>query len=291
MRGLLAVMVIAGCSRSEESRPAAPPVVAGPTAPVPVAADAPAGGDAIADDLPPLRLDPASSKDAKLARDLNTAGLGLHRKHDYAAAIVKFRAALASDPSHLLARYNLACAYNRSGDTARGMAVLNELARPGCGRCRGILAHATEDDDWRDQWKMPAFVALTSDAVRAVAELRGAAKAIAKTWLRCEAKGLVSFIDPTTIITLDENHCCFDNPKDGIRARKLSGPAMAPSIVPERDCKKQLISTTVSDRIVCDGRCCSYDGDVHDGDVATLLGVCFRDDRMVLSEVAIGHGP
>jgi len=130
-------------------------------------------------------------------------------------SIVKFRAALASDPSHLLARYNLACAYSRSGDPARGIALLNELARPGCGRCRGILAHATEDDDWRDQWRMPAFVALTSDAVRAVAELRGAAKAIAKTWRRCEAKGLVPFIDPTTVITLDENHCCFDNPKDG----------------------------------------------------------------------------
>jgi hypothetical protein len=286
MRALLVMVVIAGCSHSEDSRPA--PVVAG--APVPrVAADALAV-DAVADDLPPLRLDPAATVDAKRAVELNTAGLVLHRKHDYAAAIVKFRAALASDPSHLLARYNLACAYNRSGETARGMALLNELAKPGCGRCRGILAHATEDEDWHDQWKLPAFVALTSDAVRALTELRAAAKAISKTWLRCEAKGLVPFIDPTTIITLDENNCCYDNPKDGIHTTKLSGPKMAASIISERDCR-QGVRMTVSDRIVCDGRCCSYEGDVHDGEVATLLGVCFRDDRMVLSDVAIGHGP
>ncbi len=53
---------------------------------------------------------------ADSARAHNTAGMRFHRAKKYREAAREFRAALAADPAHRLAAYNLACAYALSAE-------------------------------------------------------------------------------------------------------------------------------------------------------------------------------
>lgn len=50
-----------------------------------------------------------ASADTKAANASNKRGFALHKKKKYAEAAVEYRKAIAEDPAHLLARYNLAC--------------------------------------------------------------------------------------------------------------------------------------------------------------------------------------
>jgi antitoxin component YwqK of YwqJK toxin-antitoxin module len=164
----------AACS-SKSSAPAGPPPDPGSG---PVAIGDAGGGDraattaplVAADTSPPARVDLAAalppvdfvprfapSTDAARTREaaaLDVAGLKLHAQEDWAGAEAKYTAALAVDAGHRMARYNLACAYNRSGRGDRALALLAELARAGCARC---TARARWDDDWRSQFGEPVF--------------------------------------------------------------------------------------------------------------------------------------
>lgn len=59
--------------------------------------------------------------DKKAANAANTRGYALHKKKKYAEAAVEYRKAIAADPAHLLAHYNLACigSLTKDQDTAR----------------------------------------------------------------------------------------------------------------------------------------------------------------------------
>lgn len=94
--------------------------------------------------------DPAKQKAAKA---LNAQGIALHGK-DPAGAEAKYLAALAEDSGHLLARYNLACVYNRTGRTQQGLALLVQLSAADCGEC---IARAAWDDDWQSQFGEEVF--------------------------------------------------------------------------------------------------------------------------------------
>ena len=107
----------------------------------------------------PLSL--GAGSDVKEARKRNRAGLAHHDAKRYPEAIVEYTAALAAQPGHLLARYNLACAYALAGEPDKGLALLHEMdTKDGCEECAGVVVHARGDDDWSAQWASPVFQAV-----------------------------------------------------------------------------------------------------------------------------------
>src|SRR5258706_14825197 len=88
---------------------------------------------------PPLSLTPVDAAQAKQADTLNVEGLKLHKAKKYADAEAKYEAALAANPGHLFARYNLACVHNLAGRPERGLELLQQLVdATDCAACRGI---------------------------------------------------------------------------------------------------------------------------------------------------------
>lgn len=59
--------------------------------------------------------------DTKAATAANTRGYALHKKKKFAEAAIEYRKAIAEDPAHLLAHYNLACvaSLTKDADTAK----------------------------------------------------------------------------------------------------------------------------------------------------------------------------
>src|SRR5205823_9793031 len=67
-------------------------------------------------------------------------------------------AALTADPGNLIARYNLACVYNRSGRSPQGLRLLLEIGTAqGCDDCMKVVDHARWDDEWQSQWPEEVF--------------------------------------------------------------------------------------------------------------------------------------
>jgi len=152
---LVVVAAAAGCKKDKKTgepsgSPSASPTGAASPAPTPAGAA-----------LPALDLKAVAPKQAREARKLNVEGLKLHNAKDYTGAQTRFSAALSADPGNLMARYNLACAYNMAGDGARGLALLKEIKDAGCPACLGRMVRAREDSDWDSQRASPEFKALT----------------------------------------------------------------------------------------------------------------------------------
>ncbi|MCP4445955.1 MAG: hypothetical protein GY811_11505 [Myxococcales bacterium] len=106
-----------------------------------------------------------SPKNVKRAAALNREGVGLNGKERFEPAIEKFAEALAVHPGNLLARYNLSCAYNRSGKSALGIAVLQQFRKAAtsgtCSMCSGRLLRARNDSDWASEKANPVFMQVT----------------------------------------------------------------------------------------------------------------------------------
>ena len=115
----------------------------------------------------PFSLATVDKRSKSGARKLNAAGLKLYSSKDYRGAIVRYTAALRLDPSNLLARYNLSCAYNLVGEPEKGLALLDEFRRADCPGCRGRLTRAAEDADWHSMWAHPLFVEIVGVSVNA----------------------------------------------------------------------------------------------------------------------------
>lgn len=163
----LAAAAAAACSRGETSqRPEPSPADAAPAepadggAPLPVDVRGQKLSDLhVPDGVPPLSRAPVSPARRRRARRLNARGLRAYERGDYSAAIERYREALAADPGHILARYNLSCAYNLAGEPDKGLALLAELrAAEDCEACRRRLVRASEDADWHSMWSHPLFV-------------------------------------------------------------------------------------------------------------------------------------
>ena len=110
------------------------------------------------DEVAALRLTPVPERARRRARALNAQGLRLYGRRQYRAAIGKYQAALREDPGHILARYNLSCAYNLVGEPELGLALLVEFKKADCAACRERLVRASEDADWHSMWDHPLFV-------------------------------------------------------------------------------------------------------------------------------------
>jgi hypothetical protein len=282
LRLALALLVLASCGHeaaAPQPAPAPSPAQAGP-------ADA-APPDALVLDVP-ARGETPPPGEVKHARQYNTEGLVLKRAGKYAEAIAKFKAALVADSTSLFARYNLACTYNLAGDRGRAFALLAQFADPQCPKCSAILAHAATDPDWKDRFADADFKRLTDEPARVAQQTLAAAKQLAPIWLGCKADEVSKFVDTTgKPIDVTSVPCCCDKPgcdhTEHVPAVKLR------QYFTRCDDRAHYLS----DRIACDGSCCTYDGDIHDGDANTLLHVCFADakGRPVITEMTIGLGP
>ncbi len=83
------------------------------------------------DDISKLDLAPVKSKAAAKAKKLAKQARTLNKAGDAAGAAKAYIEALAKDPGHITARYNLSCALNMSGEPERGMAVLKQFKDEG----------------------------------------------------------------------------------------------------------------------------------------------------------------
>ena len=91
------------------------------------------------------------------AQAYNDAGYDHHQKKEYAVSADYFRKVVAADPTHVLAPYNLACAYARLGDS-RAEAALKEAIDRGLGA--DVKKRARDDDDFASVKSQGWFVAL-----------------------------------------------------------------------------------------------------------------------------------
>jgi tetratricopeptide (TPR) repeat protein len=83
----------------------------------------------------------------KVAGAENGRGMKLYKARDYAGAAAAFRAAIAADPGHVLAHYNLACVLALTGDRAGAIAMLEWLAQSASAQAARCLTKAAVDRD------------------------------------------------------------------------------------------------------------------------------------------------
>lgn len=109
------------------------------------------------------------------ADEHNLAGLAHHRKERWDEAIGAYLEATRRDPSHVWARYNLACAWARSAEPELSLAALSELVDELClggvlhdeERCRTLVRKAGKDADFAALAADPRLTGILGTAVRA----------------------------------------------------------------------------------------------------------------------------
>jgi serine/threonine-protein kinase len=115
--------------------------------------------------LPPIDIAPVDAERTAAGRRHNKRALSLHRRGDFAAAIEEYEQAVRADAGHVIARYNLSCAYNVAGRTDDGLALLKQFKDAGCPVCLGRLVRARADSEWQTARDDPRFIAVTRDVV------------------------------------------------------------------------------------------------------------------------------
>jgi len=165
---LLLLVACAACGERQKPPDEKPADAARPQ-PIPSPEDEPELPQApsIADLVIPDGVPALSRLDVEQARVdrsqiLNRRALELHNRGEYGAAIALYKDALALDPGHVLARYNLSCAYNLNGQPDEGLAVLKQFYDAGCDECRERLVRASEDAEWHARWNDPRFIELVA---------------------------------------------------------------------------------------------------------------------------------
>src|SRR5262249_4661543 len=81
------------------------------------------------------------------ASELNTRAMRKLRAKDFAGAAADFRAAIALDPGHVKAHYNLACLASLTKDRETALAELRWLASSGLPEAAQKIAKAARDPD------------------------------------------------------------------------------------------------------------------------------------------------
>ncbi len=109
------------------------------------------------DFVTPLSLDKVTDKAKRDSKKMNTIALRLHRLKKYPEAEKAYKEALVLDPGNLLARYNLACVYNLTAQSNRGLALLFEIAKLQCKGCATVVSHAEWDEEWQSHWMEPVL--------------------------------------------------------------------------------------------------------------------------------------
>ncbi len=129
--------------------------------------------------LPPIDLSIGpvlSAAQTKASVDSFKKGERALDKDDVAAAVMLFEEAIRINPSNLLFRQRLACAFLALSDSAAAIKVLQQISdTPDCPRCYVLLADAREDECFASLRSDRTFKALTEEPFRRVkAELDAA---------------------------------------------------------------------------------------------------------------------
>jgi len=203
------------------------------------------------DDLPPVDLEPVGDKREAAARRRNKEALELHRAEDFVAAIDKYKAAVRSDPGHVMTRYNLACAYNMAGQTETGLDVLQSLKDAGCPVCLGRLVRARSDTEWATAREHPRFIALTRDVVLDQPSSFEMAKQLGAALASRELGSIEGYFHPREGVTLalrpegcTERRC--------VKRNKLRGAHAVREWLAERP------GDIVAGAPTCSGKCCTF---------------------------------
>ena len=97
----------------------------------------------------------------ELGASENSKGLKHHRKARFLQALQYYRQAWETNPNHIYARYNAACAHAMLGDKPAAMAMIEDLAARGGHAVRRQMRWARKDSDLLLLRKDPRFVELT----------------------------------------------------------------------------------------------------------------------------------
>ncbi|MCB9749242.1 MAG: tetratricopeptide repeat protein [Myxococcales bacterium] len=106
----------------------------------------------------------------------------LHEAGELAGARARYREALARDPGHLAARYNLGRALARGGELEAALEVLAQLRAAKCPECQERILAAASDDDWAPARARARYRELTAGVEDELATVEQAAE-LARAWL------------------------------------------------------------------------------------------------------------
>jgi hypothetical protein len=258
-------------------------------------APSPGDGDRT-DALPPIDLEVVAEAELARAQELNQAGLDAQRAKRYDEAIEQYRAALAADPGHVMARYNLATAYHRAGNSDAALAILDALRKvEDCPVCVGRLVRAREDEDFADLHGDPEFERITGDAeVRALSAEAAAAQVLAAILADLDDRrdALEPLIHPRRSVTLEitVGACEPEKGVDDCRSsRTLVGHEAVARIVEDWFPLDAELGS-------CDGDCCEVKTtEQTGGDMATQIEtICTTRDSggvVTLSRLVVIEGP
>lgn len=239
-------------------------------------------------DVPPLDLKPVDDKAAAKARALAKRARELNRAGDHAAAADEYIAALKADPGHIMARYNLSCAYNMAGDTGRGLAVLKQFKDDGCPLCLGRLVRARADAEWKSSHEDPRFVQLTSDVVVRTPDLQAVASTFRNEARARKLDEFSTYVHPRAPVKIEEQYYeCMQQGENCSVAHTdraaVRGTAELNRWLRQRAkyARANEVRLVVQKRIGCSDKCCSFGKDREPGDIPDNLEithVCFEKD-------------
>lgn len=282
-------------SAPSASAPAAATERPATTRPVEVATRAP-GADmaaqdkvspATADGVPALDFTPVSRERVKEARALHGRALKAHRAKDYGEAETLYRQALTTDPGHVLARYNLACVFNMSGQHAAGLAVLRQFRDNGCPLCLSRLSRATVDSEWKSQWNKPEFDALTKDVVVKPTDVEAATKQVIAACESGDASTIEHLLHPRDTVRLHYGSMLCDPELD--QCEHVDAMFGASGVIAGfKKWRKERFEMeddpdplrTDYDSIRCNKKCCSLDTEDREAShfYTDLYEICFEID-------------
>ena len=295
---VVVALLFAGCQKTE-----APPAEARPAvsaAPAPVAASAvtsavvSARPAVSASGLPPgVPGDKAAS--AK-ATTLNARALKDHQAGSHDAAAKGFEEAVRVDPSHVLARYNLACALAKKGDAERVLGVLADLARAAeCDDCKRQLAFARQDPDLASLLGDVRFAEMTSRAAVGPLPPKAVVGAVTRAIATGDDKAAGPFVRPDSKVKIAITDSLAQEGERATRTETKEGPAALTRFA------KLLNGATPGDRLnfepmigpACDATCCRSKPTMLNHHMLVLTRVCVEHDeqgRAWVTEVGLIDG-
>lgn len=307
---LLLVVAVTACKSRESKPPAGSSASSSADAVQPTTtAETPTGADArhvaVTDapepaiDVVALSRNPVSRRAHRAARDAHRAANARHRSGQYKEAIAGYIGALAHNPGHLFARYNLASALASAGQRANALRILSAFDIADCSFCRSRLIRARADEEWQPLWQDPRFVALTADVTLDAAPVRTIVEGFMKALDSGDMATIARFVHPNQPIQITHETLVMihnDEPgsNDHISRKQVLGVQALQSWIrssgfaePIRDEDSPidqgawLLGTIDS----CDESCCKIEADCgdgcdvgHDGFVTSLDQVCIARD-------------
>ncbi len=240
------------------------------------------------DDISKLDLAPVATKATARAKKLAKQARALNKAGDPGGAAKAYIEALAKDPGHITARYNLSCALNMSGHPERGMAVLKQFKEEGSRVSRGRLVHATSDGEWKSQHDNPQFVQLTSDVVIEALDLKAAAETIRSEVKSRKFEKVAEFLHPHAGVKIEEQyyecmHYGEDCDEASTEKKVVRGLGELTAWVRDRSAfaKKEQERLVVPKEVECSDTCCSFGGPRKGNDIPEnlrVIEVCFKTD-------------